>query len=239
MALDAAIAANFADVRRRLDRAALRAGRSPEDVTLVAVSKTFGPDVIRAAVAAGQRVFGENRVQEAASKIEALGDLPIVWHLIGHLQSNKARRAAADFQWIESIDSLPLVQKLDAAATAAGTRPAVLVQVDLSLEITKHGVREDEVLALVEATARAESLDLRGLMIVPPYPERPEDSRPWFQALRRLRDALVTRGVAADRLAHLSMGMSRDFEVAIEEGATLVRVGTALFGARPSAVAPA
>jgi pyridoxal phosphate enzyme (YggS family) len=232
MPFDTAIAENLAYVRRRLEAAAARAGRSPDEITLVAVSKTFDADHVRAAFAAGQHVFGENRVQEASTKIAQLADLPISWHLIGHLQSNKARKAAAEFQWIESVDSLALLQKLDAAAAVASTRPAVLVQVDLAREDTKYGVPEDDVYVLVDAAARAQSLSLRGLMIVPPYPEHAEDSRPWFRALRQLRDTLVARGIASDRLAHLSMGMSSDFEVAIEEGATIVRVGTALFGAR-------
>lgn len=235
MPLEADIAANFADVRRRLDAAAQRAGRRPEDITLVAVSKTFGPDHIRAAFAEGQRAFGENRVQEAAAKMADLAGLPLTWHLIGHLQSNKARRAAADFNWIESIDSLSVLQKVDAAAVEAGTRPAILLQLDLALEDTKYGVAESGVLELAQAALEARAVDLRGLMLVPPYPERAEDSRPWFQALARVRLALVDRGIPAERLAHLSMGMSRDFEVAIEEGATMVRVGTALFGPRIAA----
>ena len=235
--LDREIASNLADVGRRLEAAARRVHRNPSDITLVAVSKTFGPDLIRAAARAGQVVFGENRVQEASAKIAALADLPLSWHLIGHLQSNKTRKAATEFHWIESIDSVPLLQKLDAAAVEAGSRPVVLLQVDLAHEETKHGADEDAVLSLVDAALMARAVDLQGLMVVPPYPDSAEDSRPWFRRLRLLRDSLIARGIPGDRLAHLSMGMSRDFEVAIEEGATLVRVGTALFGTRGVAAA--
>jgi hypothetical protein len=227
------IADNLMRVRRRLDAAAQRAGRDASNITLVAVSKTFPPESVRAAVAVGQRVFGENRVQEAAAKIDALADLGLEWHLIGHLQSNKARKAVAVFPWIESVDSLPLLERLDASAAGAPTRPSILIQVDLAREASKHGADEAATRPLVSAAAAARHLDLRGLMIVPPYPENPEDSRPWFRRLRALRDHLVSEGLPADRLRELSMGMSHDFEVAIEEGATLVRVGTAIFGQRP------
>jgi pyridoxal phosphate enzyme (YggS family) len=233
------LAANLSLVRRRIQAAAHRANRSPSDITLVAVSKTFGPALVRAAAACGQRVFGENRLQEAAGKIEALADLELEWHLIGHLQSNKAKKAASSFSWIESVDSLPLLERLDAAAAGAPVRPNVLVQVDLAHEATKHGADEAALRPLVDAALHAHHLELRGLMIVPPYPETAEDSRPWFRRLRAVRDALVATGIPADRLAQLSMGMSHDFEVAIEEGATIVRVGTAIFGSRPPLGKPA
>jgi pyridoxal phosphate enzyme (YggS family) len=228
----AEIGRNLAHVRRRIGAAARRAGRDPASITLVAVSKTFPPESIRAAVAAGQHVFGENRVQESAQKIETLADLDLEWHLIGHLQSNKARKAVTAFRWIESVDSLPLLARLDAAAEGAAIPPVILIQVDLAHEATKHGAAEDAVRPLVDAAANARHLDLRGLMLVPPYPDTAEASRPWFQRLRVLRDRLVTAGRPADRLAVLSMGMSHDFEVAVAEGATLVRVGTAVFGTR-------
>jgi pyridoxal phosphate enzyme (YggS family) len=226
------IASNLEAVRRRIDAAAQRAGRRAADITLVAVSKTFPAEDVRAAAAAGVRSFGENRVQEGLQKIELLSDLGLDWHLIGHLQSNKARRAAAAFAWIESVDSLELLEKLERGAREAGTRPRVLVQVDLAHETTKHGAEASAAASLVAAALHRDALDLRGLMIVPPIPASPEDSRPWFRQLRELRDALVGGGVPADRLADLSMGMSHDFEVAIEEGATIVRVGTAIFGHR-------
>jgi pyridoxal phosphate enzyme (YggS family) len=219
-------------VRRRMAAAAGRAGRSAGAITLVAVSKTFGADLVREAARAGQRDFGENRVQEGLDKIEAVSDLALSWHLIGHLQSNKARKAAAAFAWIESIDRQDVLRKVDAAAVEFGTTPAVLIQVDLAHESTKHGAETAVVRDLVHAALDARAVRLRGLMIVPPFPENPEDSRPWFRRLRELRDDLVSRGVPADRLSELSMGMSHDFEVAIEEGATMVRVGTAIFGRR-------
>ncbi len=219
-------------VRRRIALAAGRAGRSTDAITLVAVSKTFGADLVREAAAAGQQHFGENRVQEGVEKIDALADLQLSWHLIGHLQSNKAKRAAAVFGWIESIDSIDLLKKVDAAAVEHGTAPEVLIQVDLARETTKHGADLPAVRDLVNAALVARAVRLRGLMIVPPFPDNPEDSRPWFRQLRELRDRLVADGAPADRLSELSMGMSHDFEVAIEEGATIVRVGTAIFGRR-------
>jgi pyridoxal phosphate enzyme (YggS family) len=233
----AALADRLAAVRRRLETAALRAHRDPRRIQLVAVSKTFSAAAVREAAAAGQRAFGENRVQEGLEKLGQLADLGLEWHLIGHLQSNKARKAVA-FAWIQSLDRLELVARLDAAAADLGVRPRVLVQVDLAQETTKHGARAEGVRALVDAVLSARALDLRGLMVIPPPPETPEDSRPWFRRLRDLRDELVAGGVPADRLAELSMGMSDDFEVAIEEGATIVRVGSAIFGARPALHTP-
>jgi pyridoxal phosphate enzyme (YggS family) len=226
------IASNLQALRRRIVAAAERAHRPASDVTLVAVSKTFPVESIREAVDAGQGVFGENRVQEGLEKVEAFKALDLEWHLIGHLQSNKARKAAAAFAWIESVDSIELLRKIDAAAHEAGATPRVLVQADLAHETTKHGVDERALGDLVRAALDARAVQLCGLMIVPPIPERPEDSRPWFVRLRGMRDELVSGGVPADRLAHLSMGMSHDFEVAIEEGATIVRVGSAIFGSR-------
>ena len=231
---EAALEQRLALVRRRIDAAAHRAGRDPASVHLVAVSKTFSADAVREAATHGQRAFGENRVQEGLAKIEALADLGLEWHLIGHLQTNKARRAVA-FAWIQSVDRLDLAMKLDAAAADAGVRPRVLVQVDLAHEATKHGARLEELRTLVDAAGSARALDLRGLMLIPPAPASPEDSRPWFRRLRDLRDELVATGVPARRLAELSMGMSDDYEVAIEEGATIVRVGSAIFGPRPAA----
>ncbi len=232
----AAIALQLEAVRRRIDAAAQRAGRLPGSVTLIAVSKTFPADAVAEAIAAGQRAFGENRVQEALDKMDAVGGLapgvPLEWHLIGHLQSNKARKAAARFAWIHAVDSLDLLSRLDAGGVDAGTRPRVLIQVDLAGEATKHGAGIDDVRRIAEAAATARAVDLRGLMIVPPVPVVPEDSRPWFRQVRELRDRLVADGIAASQLAELSMGMTQDLEVAVEEGATMVRVGTAIFGGR-------
>jgi pyridoxal phosphate enzyme (YggS family) len=239
-AVSAEIADHLASVRRRIAAAAERAHRSPSTIQLIAVSKTFDAEHVRAAAAAGHRDFGENRVQEAIDKIEAVANPELSWHLIGHLQTNKAKRVAGAFAWIHSVDRADLLHKLDAAAAELGRRPNVLVQVDLAHEATKHGAGEDSVPDLVNAALNARALDLRGLMIVPPIPDNPEDSRPWFRRLRDLRDALVAKGYPADRLSQLSMGMSHDFEVAVEEGATMVRVGTAIFGRRPppTAVVP-
>ena len=234
MPAPADIAANLAAVRRRIADAARRSGRAESDVKLVAVSKTFSADVVRAAASAGARCFGENRVQEGLEKSGALADLGLEWHLIGHLQSNKAKKAAGAFSCIQSIDSLELLKKVDAAAADAGTKPRVLVQVDLAREATKFGADRALVTNLVNAAVAARAVELGGLMIIPPPPEQPEDSRPWFRQLRELRDALIADGVPADRLVDLSMGMSDDFEVAIEEGATIVRVGSAIFGSRPA-----
>lgn len=231
------ISQNLDAVRRRLEAATHRAQR-PAVPTLIAVSKTFPAEAVRDAAAAGQRDFGENRVQEGLDKMAATADLGLTWHLIGHLQTNKARKAAAAFQWIHSVDSVGLLQKIDAGAVDAGTRPNVLIQVDLAGETTKFGAPPEALRALVRAAAEARAAVLRGLMIIPPAVDNPEDARPWFTQLRRLRDDLVAGGIPPASLAELSMGMSHDFEVAIEEGATMVRVGTAIFGGRPPVAAP-
>ena len=232
----AAISERLQHVRRRIEAAAQRAGREPGSVALIAVSKTFPAASVVEAFAAGQRAFGENRVQEAIDKIGEVSALvaspSIEWHLIGHLQSNKAKKAAAHFRWIHSVDSVDLVTRLDAGAVEAGTRPRILIQVDLAGEVTKHGTRADEVRRVADAAILARALDLRGLMIVPPVPVDPEDSRPWFGNLREMRDQLLADGIPATHLSELSMGMSHDLDVAVEEGATMVRVGTAIFGGR-------
>ena len=217
-------------VRGRIDRAARGVGREPSAIRLVAVSKTFPPDAVREAAVAGQVDFGENKVQEGLQKVAAIRDLSLRWHLIGHLQTNKARRAAASFQAIHSIDSLDLLRRVDDAAADAGTSPELFVQVDLAGEATKFGTPEPAVPALFEAPLRAARLV--GLMLLPPWADNPEDARSWFRRLRELRDELAARGIPPDRLRELSMGMSHDFEVAVQEGSTLVRIGTAIFGAR-------
>jgi pyridoxal phosphate enzyme (YggS family) len=227
-----ALQARLADVRARIARAAGRAGRDPATVRLIAVSKTFPAEYVRAAAAAGQIDFGENKVQEALLKNEQTADLPLRWHLIGHLQSNKAKKAAR-FDLVHSIDGAALVQRLDEAAAAAGRRLDLLVQVDLAGEATKHGAREDELTAVFDAARSARSCRCVGLMILPPAVDDPDAARPYFRALRVVREKLLARGVVASMLKELSMGMSHDFEVAVEEGATLVRVGTAIFGGRP------
>jgi pyridoxal phosphate enzyme (YggS family) len=226
------IADRLTEVRARIDRAARSAGRDPASVTLVAVSKTFPVAAVRQAYEAGQRDFGENRVQEALQKIGATSDLDIRWHLLGHLQTNKARKAAPAFAMIQSVDSVELLQKLDAAAAEAGHTPDLLIQVDLAGEATKFGVPPADVPRLLEAAAVCGAARVVGLMTLPPLPERSEDARPWFRQLRDLRDGWLASGVPAAMLRQLSMGMSGDFEVAVAEGATLVRVGTAIFGER-------
>jgi pyridoxal phosphate enzyme (YggS family) len=226
------IAGNLARVRARIEAAARRASRDPASVTLIAVSKTFGADDVRAAWEAGQRDFGENKVQEAEQKMAATGGLAgIRWHLIGHLQSNKARKAAA-FAVVHSVDSADLVRRLDAAAEHAGTSPEILVQADLAAEATKFGAPEADVEAIARCALSARAVRLAGLMLLPPWNENQEETRPWFARLRALRERLLSAGIPPGALRHLSMGMSHDFEAAVEEGATMVRVGTAIFGRR-------
>jgi pyridoxal phosphate enzyme (YggS family) len=228
------IRARLADVRERIARAAARAGRDPADIKLIAVSKTFSAGDVRAAAVEGQADFGENKVQEAQTKRAATSDLRIVWHLIGHLQSNKAKKAATEFDWIHSIDAPDLVRKIDAAAAASGRQLKLLAQVDLAGEATKFGAREDELLSIFDAGSECRAVRMTGLMIIPPAVESAEDARPWFQKLRDVRDRLAAAGVPREQLTELSMGMSHDYEVAVEEGATIVRVGTAIFGKRES-----
>lgn len=226
------ISANATKVRRRIAEAASRVGRNPQAIRLVAVTKTFPVECIEAAAAAGLADIGENKVQEALSKMAHTAGLPLTWHLIGHLQANKARKAARGFAWIHSVDSVSLLRRLDAAAQEAGTRPTLLVQVDLAGESTKHGAPADAVAAILTEAGSCSAVAVRGLMVLPPWHEDPERARPYFRGLRDLRDALRRTGIPADRLHELSMGMSHDFHVAVEEGATVVRVGTALFGPR-------
>jgi pyridoxal phosphate enzyme (YggS family) len=234
------VSARLTEVRARIDAAARGAGRDPSSVRLVAVSKTFPIDAVREAYAAGHRDFGENRVQEALEKISASQDLPDArWHLLGHLQSNKARKAAPAFAMIQSVDSSDLLQKLDAAAAESGRAPELLVQVDLAGEDTKYGISPTEVPQILDAAVQCRAARVVGLMTLPPIPDTPEDSRPWFRRLQDLREEWLAAGVPAGLLREMSMGMSGDFEVAVQEGATIVRVGTAIFGSRQgSALAP-
>ena len=220
------------EIRARIADAAARAGRAPSDVRLIAVSKTFPIDAVRAAYDAGQRDFGENRVQEALQKIDAAADMAIRWHLIGHLQSNKARRAAERLALIHSIDGADLLGRVDAAAAAVQRQLQLLVQVDLAGESTKHGATPDDLPAIFAAARQCIAAQVVGLMLLPPFAENPEDARPWFVRLRGHRDRLLDSGVPPAMLRELSMGMSHDFAVAIEEGATMVRIGTAIFGER-------
>jgi pyridoxal phosphate enzyme (YggS family) len=218
------IRANVERVRERIARAAERAGRRPDDVLLVAVSKTVEAERVRAAVAAGITALGENRVQEARAKIAEIGR-PVAWHLIGHLQTNKARDAVELFDVIHSVDRIELARELDRRAHARDRVVKVLLQVNAGGEATKGGVAPEAVAETLEALATLRNLAVRGLMTIPPEVERAEEARGWFQALRKLAERHA--------LPELSMGMSGDFEVAVEEGATMVRVGTAIFGPRP------
>jgi PLP dependent protein len=256
------IADNLARVRQRITEAARRAGRRPEDVALMAVTKTFPPEIIREAYAAGQRLFGENRVQEFAEKALLLADLPgIEFHLIGHLQSNKAAKAAQIFSGVDSVDSLHLAEKLNAAAEKAGKRLQVLIEINIGGEKAKSGIQlpthrvarillgsqeegksgaqvaapsdSNELEKLLEAAPRLEHLDIRGFMTIPPFAKNPGGARSYFRLLCQLRNQIAGRKLPAVGTDVLSMGMSHDFEVAIEEGSTCVRVGTAIFGPRP------
>jgi len=229
------IANNTAQVRERIAAAARQAGRKPDEITLMAVSKTFGVERIREAYTAGLRVFGENRVQEFAGKADALRDLrDVEWHLIGHLQTNKVAKAAELFDAIDSVDSARMAEKLNAFAESVGKTLFVLIEINVGGEKAKSGVApgSDELEQILLGGAKWRSLNICGLMTVPPYTEDPEGSRDYFRQLRQIRDSIAARALPKIGTAVLSMGMSHDFEVAIEEGATYVRVGTAIFGER-------
>jgi PLP dependent protein len=220
-------------VRRSIDDCARRSNRSPQAIALVAVSKTHPAELVRQAIAAGMTDFGENRVQEADPKIAEVGRHAARWHLIGHLQSNKARRAVSLFDVIHSLDSVELARKLDSLCAEAGRDELpVLIQVDLGHEATKTGADEAELPALARIVAECDRLRLAGLMTLPPFFDDAELARPFFRKLRELRDQLASQGLFGDRMGELSMGMTNDYEVAIEEGATIVRIGTAIFGER-------
>jgi hypothetical protein len=235
------IAENIARVRERIAAAARRAGRNADEITLMGVSKTFPVAPIREAYAAGLRIFGESRVQEFAAKAAALRDLGgAEWHLIGHLQSNKTAKAAELFDAVDSVDSARMAEKLNACAESAGKTLSVLIEINVGGESAKSGVapgshqneNEDELERILQGAPRWRNLKIRGLMTVPPYTEDPEGSRPYFRQLRQIRDRIAARALPQIGAAVLSMGMSHDFEVAIAEGSTCVRVGTAIFGER-------
>lgn len=227
---------NIADVRSRIATATRRAGRQPEEVVLMAVSKTHPAERIRAAYAGGIRVFGENRVQEFAAKAESLLDLPDAeWHMIGHLQSNKASKAAELFGAVDSLDSVKLADRLNAAAENENKKIPVLIEMNVGGEKSKSGVAPEslDVEDLLLAAPRFGALEFRGLMTVPPFSDDADGARPYFRRLREIRDTIARRKLPGISMDVLSMGMSHDFEVAIEEGSTCVRVGTAIFGERP------
>jgi PLP dependent protein len=226
---------NVTEVRERINAAAIRAGRGPERITLMGVTKTFPPESIREAYGAGLRVFGENRVQEFSGKAAALRDLQEAeWHMIGHLQSNKAAAATEAFVAIDSVDSLKLAEKLNASAEKLDKKLSVLIEINVGGESAKSGLAPDsaELEELLNVAPRLGQLEFRGLMTVPPFTEDPQQARPYFRKLRTLRNQIAGRHLPAVLMDVLSMGMSHDFEVAIEEGSTCVRVGTAIFGQR-------
>jgi hypothetical protein len=226
------IAEKIAVVRDRMAQAARRCGRDPAEVALVAVSKTHPAEMVRQAWAAGVTTMGENYIQEARDKITALADCALSWHFIGHLQSNKAKIAVDLFDLIHGVDTLKLAREIDKQAAKTGKTQAILIQVNISGEATKSGATEAATLALVRDAACLEHVKIRGLMTMPPFFDQPERARPYFAALRRLRDRIRAEAIAGVDMSELSMGMTGDFEVAIEEGATLVRIGTAIFGPR-------
>ncbi len=231
----AAVERRFARVMEEVRQAALRVGRDPSEVLVVAVSKGQPPEAVLSAIAAGARVFGENYVQEASVKItrvrEAAGRMgaDVRWHMIGHLQRNKARAAVGSFAMIESVDSVGLLDCLQRESERGGLSTAVLVQVNLAEEKWKSGVRQTELGPLLEHASRCPNLVVEGLMTIPPLTADPQEARPYFRRLRELRDRFTERGFP---LRHLSMGMSADYQIAVEEGATIVRVGQAIFGPR-------
>lgn len=225
---------NLRRISERIVAVARRAGRAPEDVKLIAVSKTYSTAIVQTAIAAGARRFGENRVQEAETKAAEIGDTTAEWHLIGNLQANKARKAVKTFDWIHTLDSLDIARRLERICAEEQRRELnVLIQVDLAGEATKSGAPEKDLPALVEFLTSCAHLKLRGLMVLPPFFDDAELARPYFRRLREIGAQLQAQNVFAEsRAVEFSMGMSNDFEVAIEEGATFVRVGTAIFGNR-------
>ena len=230
------IADNIARIKEQISQTAQRAGRDPDSIVLMAVTKTVEPERIRQAYNAGARIFGENRVQEFSEKATALQDLPDAeWHLIGHLQTNKAKRAVELFHGLDSVDSLRLAQKLNQAAQQEGKRLPVLIEINVGGEENKNGLAADspDLQELLHEIQKLEHLQVRGLMTIPPYTEDPQRARPYFRKLRDLRDSIAARRLPRIEMNVLSMGMSHDFEVAVEEGSTCVRVGTAIFGDRP------
>jgi len=227
------LAARLASIRSQISAAARRAGRDSGDVKLIAITKTHSPATVSRAIDLGVTDVGENRVQEAEEKIEEVGNDELRWHLVGHLQANKARRAVVLFDVIHSLDSIDLARRLDRLCIEEERESlSVLIQVDLGHEETKSGVDESDLMQMVEDIRSLTRVKLIGLMTLPPFFENPEDSRPFFARLRGLRDELASRGSFGDRIGELSMGMTHDFQVAIEEGATMVRIGTAIFGER-------
>lgn len=225
------VAENIRTIRQKIAAAAARAGRRPEEIKLMAITKTVPDEQVRQAVATGVDLIGENYVQEAQKRIESVGTT-IPWHLTGHLQTNKAKYAVRLFTMIHSLDRIDLARELNRRAGEAGRKIEVLFEVNIGAEATKSGVREDEVIPLIREAAGLANLSIRGLMIIPPWSSDPEEARPFFRELRNLRDRIIQENIPEIEMAELSMGMSDDFETAVEEGATIVRIGRAIFGSR-------
>jgi PLP dependent protein len=229
------IAQNVGEIRRRIAASAIRSGRDPEQITLMAVSKTFPPDSIREAYHAGLRVFGENWVQEFSQKAGILADLvDIEWHMIGHLQTNKAARASELFTAVDSVDSLRLAEKLNSSAQQVGKKLSAFIEINVGGEAAKSGISSEshELDEILQAAPNLQHLEFRGLMTIPPFFDDPQEARPYFRKLRELHDRTASRNLSNVSMEVISMGMSHDFEVAIEEGSTCVRIGTAIFGER-------
>jgi len=231
------VAENIAHLRERIASSARRSGRNPDEITLMAVSKTVQPELIHEAYNSGIRQFGESRVQEFAAKADALQDLKDAdWHMIGHLQSNKAVKAVEIFSSVDSLDSVRLAERLNASARSFGKKMSVLIEINVGGEVAKTGIQPDspELEELLQAAPSFNQLEFRGLMTIPPFTVDPQQARPYFRKLRELRERIAARRLSNIRMDVLSMGMSHDFEVAIEEGSTCVRVGAAIFGERLS-----
>ena len=220
------------NVKERIKKAAINCGRKPDTVHLVAVSKTMPENTVREAITAGVNILGENYIQEARDKINALSSCPVSWHFIGHLQSNKAKYAVQLFDMIHTVDSLKLAHELNKQAKKINKIQQILIQVNISMESTKSGIHEEGAQKLIKEISLFENLSIKGLMTMPPFFNNPEKARPYFSALRDLRDKIRNKAIKNINMQELSMGMTGDFEVAIKEGATLVRVGTAIFGER-------
>jgi pyridoxal phosphate enzyme (YggS family) len=223
---------NLISIQQRIEHSANKCGRDPKTIRLVAVGKTQTADRVREAICAGATIIGENYIQEAREKFDQLVDLDVQWHFIGHLQSNKAKYAVRMFSLIHSVDSIKLAKELNKQAEKIGKRQNILVQVNIGDAPSKSGLAEKEAVEHIVRIAEMENLQIHGLMTMPPFFDDPERARPYFAALRRLRDSLASSAGLSPDFKELSMGMTGDFEVAIDEGATLVRIGTALFGAR-------
>ncbi len=222
---------NIEIIRERIERAAVRAGRNPEEIMLVAVTKGVSPEKIKIAYDRGLRIFGENYAQEALKKMERL-PADIIWHFIGRIQRNKVKYIAGRYALVHSIDSLSLCEEFQKHSERRGITMDFLIEVNLAGERTKGGITSRNTLSFIKNVLKYKSLSMKGLMTMPPYSKNPEDSRQYFREMRELRESLIKEGISEEYLKHLSMGMSGDFEVAIEEGATIVRIGTAIFGPR-------